>query len=216
MNGIMICAILLHGLGRGPGSLTKMQHALESRGYVVWNEGYDSTSAPVEELSPLVGEAMKFCEDRGATRIDFVTHSMGGILVRHYFQNHSAEKVGAVVMLAPPNHGSEVVDNYRDTWWFQWGMGPAAQQLGTEPDSLPNRLAPIPVNVGVIAGTRTSDPWFYFLFRGENDGKVSVESTRLAEMKDHLTVRAGHTFLMRSNEVIRQTLHFLEHLGFRH
>lgn len=211
----MLCAILLHGLGRGPSSLNKMQHALMSRGYAVWNEGYDSTSATIEELSPVIDRGMRFCEEKGATRIDFVTHSMGGILVRHYFQGRSAAKVGAVVMLAPPNHGSEVADRYRDSWWFRWGMGPAGQQLGTGPDSLPRRLAPIPISVGVIAGTRTSDPWFSFLFEGENDGKVSVESTKLAEMKDHLRVRAGHTFLMRSDEVIRQSLYFLENSRFQ-
>lgn len=174
MGGVVLCAILLHGLGRSPASLNKMQHALMSRGYTVWNEGYDSTSATVEELSPVIDQGMRFCEEKGATRIDFVTHSMGGILWRHYFQNHSAAKVGAVVMLAPPNHGSEVVDRYRDSWWFRWGMGPAGQQLGTGPDS-----------------------------------------TKLAGMKDHLTVRAGHTFLMSSDEVIQQALYFLENRHFK-
>jgi hypothetical protein len=139
---------------------------------------------------------------------------MGGILVRQYFQLRSTERVGAVVMLAPPNHGSPIVDKFRDAGWFRWAMGPAAQELGTGPDSLPNRLGPVALNIGVIAGTSTSDPWFAFLFRGGNDGKVSVESTRLAEMRDHLTVDAGHTFLMRSNEVIHQTLHFLEFQRF--
>jgi pimeloyl-ACP methyl ester carboxylesterase len=211
---LLLCAILLHGLGRGPGSLGKMQAALESRGYVVWNEGYPSTSARVEELSRVIDKGMKFCGERGATRIDFVTHSMGGILVRHYFQLRPTDKVGAVVMLAPPNHGSEVVDAYHGAWWFRWALGPAAQELGTGPDSLPNRMGPVPLNIGIIAGTRTSDPWFASLFSGPNDGKVSVESAKLAEMRDFLTVPAGHTFLMKSDEAIRQTLYFLENGRF--
>lgn len=117
-------------------------------------------------------------------------------------------------MLSPPNKGSEVADTLRHTMFYRWATGPAGQQLGTDPDSLPNRLAPIDAEVGVISGRRSSDPWFSSLFRGENDGKVAVARARLDEMKDFLVVDAGHTFIMLRRDVMEQTYHFLCHGQF--
>jgi len=139
---------------------------------------------------------------------------MGGILVRAYFRDHEVAEAGRVVMLAPPNHGSEIVDVYRDRWWFRRGTGPAGQQLGTAADSLPNTLPPLKLEVGVIAGKRSSDPWFNRLYAGDHDGKVSVASARLPEMKDMLVVDSGHTFMMNSPAVIREVKAFLKDGAF--
>jgi pimeloyl-ACP methyl ester carboxylesterase len=203
------CVVLLHGLGRSYLSMTLLQCALENSGYTVWNRGYRSTEHRIEELEPVVGEALDYCRKRKARRIHFVTHSMGGILVRAYFQNHEVPEAGRVVMLAPPNHGSEVVDAYRDRWWFKWATGPAGQQLGTASDSLPNRLKPVPLEIGVIAGRRTSDPWFGGVFSGPNDGKVSLAGAVLPEMKELAVVDSGHTFMVNSPTVIAYVKHFL-------
>lgn len=209
------CAILLHGLGRSGASMDKMAGALEDKGYLIWNPTYPSTREPIEALSAVVERGLRFCESRGSRDIFMVTHSLGGILVRFHFQDREPGALRAVVMLAPPNQGSEVVDHYRDAWWFRTALGPAAQQLGTGPGSLPRSLKPVTFPVGILAGTESSDPWFSGLFRGPHDGKVSVESTKLPEMKDFRTVPAGHTFIMASDEVIRQTVFFFENLRFR-
>jgi triacylglycerol lipase len=209
------CAILLHGLGRSAWSMRKVAKHLKAENYIVWNHSYPSTKQPIQDLTIAIDDALLFCEEQNATEIYFVTHSLGGILVRQYFQNQVIENVKAVVMLAPPNHGSEVVDAYKDSWWFQWFTGPAGQQLGTEPTSIPNTLQPIPLNIGIIAGTKTSDPWFANLFAGDNDGKVSVNSAQLAEMKDFLTVKAGHTYIMSSKEVLNQISYFFENGNFK-
>jgi triacylglycerol lipase len=201
------CVVLLHGLGRSHLSMMPLQLALGRAGYEVWNGGYDSTSAPIESLAATVGVAIEECRKRTPARIHFVTHSMGGILVRAYFQDHRVPEAGRVVMLAPPNHGSEVVDRYRDRWWFRSSTGPAGQQLGT--DGLPAKLKPITLEVGVIAGTASSDPWFGDAFVADHDGKVSVASAKLPEMKDLLLVDSGHTFMMNSPAVVRQVLTFL-------
>ena len=195
------CVVLLHGLGRSHLSMTALQFALENEGYEVWNEGYASRSATVEELAPVVGEAIDDCRARGARRVHFVTHSMGGILVRAYFRGRQVPDAGRVVMLAPPNRGSAVVDANRERWWFRMATGPAGQQLGTAADSLPNTLPPVPIEVGVIAG--------------RYDGKVSVRSTRLAEMKEHLVVDSAHTFLMNTPAVLRQVKAFLKDGAFQ-
>ncbi|MCC6138059.1 MAG: alpha/beta fold hydrolase [Bdellovibrionaceae bacterium] len=209
------CAVLLHGLGRSSWSMNKVARQLRKSNYVVWNESYPSTSKTIEELAPIIDDALAFCREQNASGVYFVTHSLGGILVRQYFQTASSEMVKAVVMLAPPNHGSEVVDAYKDSWWFQWYTGAAGQQLGTDPMSVPNTLGPISVPVGVIAGTSSSDPWFSGLFKGENDGKVSVESAQLPGMQDFLMVEEGHTFIMNSNDVIEQILFFFENGHFQ-
>jgi hypothetical protein len=160
-----------------------------------------------------VGEGLTRC---GNTRpVHFVTHSMGGILVRQYLQSNKIPGLGKIVMLAPPNHGSEIVDQMKEGSLFQEIMGPAGQQLSTQPNSKPNSLNPIPGIIGIIAGSVTSDPWFAWMFDGPNDGKVSVESTRLHEMADFLVVERGHTFIMNSDDVIEQVLYFLKHGKFK-
>ena len=130
-------------------------------------------------------------------------------MVRQYLQSNTIKRLGKIVMLAPPNHGSEIVDHLKDAAIFQHTMGPAGLQLSTRADSKPNTLKPIPGTIGVIAGSDTSDPWFAWMFSGPNDGKVSVESARLMEMSDFLVVEKGHTFIMNDRAVIEQVLFFL-------
>jgi len=203
------CVVLLHGLGRTHMSMNTLERELERAGYHVWNKSYPSRKQSIEELSAVVGRAINSCVDGKARRIHFVTHSMGGIMVRQYLQNHSVPNIGRMVMLGPPNHGSEVVDTYRDKWWYRLATGPAGQQLGTEKSSVPNSLGPLEIEVGVIAGRKTGDPWFSPLFTDANDGKVSVTSAQLDGMKDFLIVENGHTFMANSKEVCRQVLAFL-------
>lgn len=211
------CVVLLHGLGRSSWSLLRLERALQAEGYAVWNESYPSTRETVERLAAAVGDGVAGCRQlQPGQPIHFVTHSMGGILVRAYFETAAVPEARRVVMLAPPNHGSEIVDAYRDRWWFRQATGPAGQQLGTESGSLPNRLAPLRLEVGIVAGTRSSDPWFGGRFAGPHDGKVSVASTRLPEMTDLLMVDSGHTFIMNSRDVIRQVQAFLRSGRFVH
>src|SRR5262245_54397713 len=120
------CVVLLHGLGRGPGSMRKLENRLGEAGYFTWNEGYPSRSAPIEALAErYVGAAITDCRAHGATRIHFVTHSLGGILVRQYLHAHTVPEVGRIVMLSPPNGGSEIAEHLRGYALYRWFMGPA-------------------------------------------------------------------------------------------
>lgn len=209
------CVVLLHGLGRTEFSMSRIENELKRDGYLVVNHSYPSTSKGISELSSAVGTSIDRCRAMSSTRIHFVTHSLGGILVRAYFQTNTAPDAHRVVMLGPPNHGSEVVDMHSDEWWFKLFTGPAGQQLGTTGDeSIPIQLNPIPLDIGIIAGTASVDPLFYFLFDKPNDGKVSVESAMLPEMKDFMTVSNDHTFMMYSSDVIRQVKAFLRNGEF--
>ena len=97
---------------------------------------------------------------------------------------------------------------------YQWIMGPAGQQLGTDIESMPNQLKPIAMDIGVITGDRDGFPVFSHLFSGKNDGKVSVESAKLEEMKAFKIVHCGHTFIMNRDDVMKDVAHFLRTGGF--
>lgn len=212
------CVILLHGLGRTYRSMNRLAHAAESAGYTVVNLDYPSRTKTIEALAvEVVPEGLKRCREAGAVPIHFVTHSMGGILVRYYLEKNRVPELGRVVMLSPPNQGSEAADALRDDAFHKWWNGPAGQQLGTGPDGIAARLGPVTYPVGIITGTEHA---FYDAQRakqipGPNDGKVSVERAKVAGMTDLRIIPATHTFIMDDEEAIFQALHFLRQERFR-
>ena len=201
--------------------MNAMGRALSRRGYTPDNIGYPSTCHPIAHLADrVVRPAVDRWLDAGADRIHFVTHSLGGILVRaEAARRHDAGTPlpdgCRAVMLAPPHAGSEVADALRDTWPVSAWCGPALRELGTGDDSVPRALGPVRgIEAGVLIGTRRVVPFDRF-FEGANDGTVSVESAFAPEgLQDTQVVRSSHAFVMRDSEVIRQTLYFLDHGRF--
>jgi len=210
------CVIVLHGMGRTKFAMRKVEKELAGAGYTVWNKSYPSTEKPIETLAAEhISKGLQFCRRAQAEKIHFVTHSLGGILVRYYLQDNTIENLDKIIMLSPPNSGSEIADSLKDLKLYQWMMGPAGQQLGTDANSLPNTLDRIDATVGIITGKSSSDPWFSPFIPGEDDGKVSVKSARLEEMTDFLVVEAGHTFIMSNRSVLEQIRHFLKRGTFK-
>lgn len=209
--------VLLHGLLRTSASMDRLASALSAEGFDVCNVSYPSRRYSIEVLaSDYVAPAIHRCFPGETRPIDFVTHSMGGIVARQLASTHAVGAFGRVVMLAPPNHGSELVDEFGHWWIFRRLNGPAGAELGTSPDSVPMKLGPAPFEVGIITGTRTTNPLMSAFLPHPSDGKVSVASARLEGMTDFLVMPVTHTFIMRNRKAIEQVVRFLEKGSFEH
>jgi pimeloyl-ACP methyl ester carboxylesterase len=190
--------------------MQQLAETLMAKGYQVVNIDYPSREKPIEELAEIaIPQGLAACRDSGAEPVNFVTHSLGGILVRQYYSRHESESLKRVVMLGPPNQGSEVVDNLKDVPGFKLINGPAGRQLGTGDNSLPNRLGPVNFELGVIAGTKSFNLILSNYLPNPDDGKVSVDRTKVDGMCSFAALPATHTFMMKNGEVIEEVVHFL-------
>jgi len=209
--------ILLHGLGRTPLSMKRIEWTLQKQNYRVINVGYPSTRVSIQEAADVwLDKVLKIRVADPGAKIHFVCHSLGGIVLRQYLTNHEIPNLGRVVMLAPPNHGSELAERLRGNCLYRLATGPAGQQLGTSEGSVPNQFGPVDFELGVIAGDRSLNPLFSAWIPGPDDGKVSVRSARMPGA-EFLLVHHSHTWMAwsgRVNDAITEFLrsgHFPQH-----
>ena len=186
---------------------------LQQAGYAVVNVNYPSRRHSVEMLADMaVRQGIRQAPQTHT--LHFVTHSLGGILLRQYLTTESCPRLGRVVMLGPPNGGSEVVDVLGRVPGFKWLNGPAGLQLGTDSQSVPQQLPAVDFEVGVIAGRRSINWLLSLLLPGANDGKVTVARTRVDGMQDHRVMPVTHPFMMRNPAVMQQVVSFLQQGNF--
>lgn len=209
----MMCkmVILLHGIFRTSAHMRPLEGYLQQYGYDVLNLDYPSTKYPIETLIDRIAQEIDSTLARNTHTVHFVGYSMGGLLVRGILAKYRPNHLGRVVLLAPPNHGSEVADFLKNNYFYKLLYGPAGQQIGTKDSQhLQPLFGKVDYELGIIAGNFTIDPFSSYLIAGDDDGKVSVESTKLDGMKEHIIVSASHTFFPSNKKVQRLTLEFLE------
>jgi triacylglycerol lipase len=205
--------VLLHGLARSKSSMNNLGTFLSKQGYQVLNIDYPSRKHQIPELAAIVRKEV-ISKTSNAEKVNFITHSMGGIVLRYIQQYSPLPNLGRVVMLSPPNHGSEVVDRIGDFWFFEWINGPAGRQLGTDKNSIYQKLGRVNFEVGVITGDRSINWINSLIIPGNDDGKVSVDSAKVDGMADFLLVHASHPFIMSDKTVMKQCVYFLQNGTF--
>ena len=206
--------VFLHGLGRTWLSMAWLAAQARRRGYFVVNHGYRSRRHSIEEHAEQLRILIRAIHCTGD--IHFITHSLGGIIVRAMLADRGTRPdcLGRVVMLSPPNQGSELADLLSGNPIFHAVLGPSAGELGTGESSTPNRLGPVDFDLGVITGDRTLLPWSRRIFPGPGDGRVTVERAQVRGMRDFLVVQRSHAFIMYGADVAEAAFHFLEHGRF--
>jgi triacylglycerol lipase len=216
--------VLVHGLCRTSKSMNYLNKKLKAENYKVINFDYNSKKMTVEEISDLLKfEIEKFCTDK-TKKINFITHSMGGIVVRYYLVKYKPNNIARIVMLSPPNHGSEIVDRAENSiflkWIFEKYNGVNFTKLGKNENFLKKledmeKLQNNKYEIGIITGDRSWNPLFSFWINGRDDGKVSVESAKLDNIKNFLVVDASHTFIMNRKIVFEQIIYFFDNGVFK-
>ena len=206
--------VLLHGLGRNNTAMWRLAGRLEDAGYDVHRVGYQSFKATPEEMIESITAQIDECCANETRRVHFVGHSLCGLLIRAYLAEQRPPELGRTVLIGTPNNGTEMADHFKDHKLVELLL-PTATELGTDADSLPNRLPQPDYPVGIIAGVVDSELSEHF-FPGPNDGMVPVASTRLENMADFIEIDTGHSMMRYDEDVALQVIHFLERGRFHH
>jgi triacylglycerol lipase len=206
--------VLLHGLARTGNSMNKLAKYLSDQGYHVVNINYPSRKYQMSELAKIIRKEV-ISKTTEANKIHFVTHSMGGIIVRFMQKHDPLPNLGRVVMLSPPNQGSEVVDFLSDLWFFESINGPTGKQLGTGENSICRALGKVNFELGIITGDGSINWINSLIIPGKDDGKVSIESAKVEGMTDFLVVHVSHPFIMNDKTVMAECVHFLRNGHFK-
>jgi len=203
--------ILVHGLRGSRRSFSRLEKALRDEGYNVCLVEYPSTRDSIKTLAETaIGGALQRCQPADSARVHFVAHSMGAILVRYYLQQHKPSNLGRVVLLSPPNQGTELVDAFRWSWFFRRVNGPAGMALGTHESEFIQYLRPPDYQLGVIMSSISINPLASLFIPGKDDGRVAVKSAAVEGMRDFVLVRCNHHVIMKKRETIQFVLAFLE------
>lgn len=208
--------ILIHGIIRSSKSFDKLKQACQKSGWMPVPFDYPSTQLTIPENAQYLGRVIQSLE--GVEEIDLVVHSMGGLVVRSWLdqQEEADPRIRRMVMLGVPNRGADMADRFRSNLLFKVVFGPAGQQLVTEENSdFIAKLPTPPFSFGVIAGGRNTLKGFNPLIRGDDDGTVSVSSTRLPGAADFILLPVMHSFMMYDSRSISHTLRFLKTGKFR-
>jgi pimeloyl-ACP methyl ester carboxylesterase len=206
--------ILLHGILRTKRSMQGIAAYLYKNHYEVLNINYPSCKLDIMGLANLIEPQVKdFCTK--VTKVHFVGYSMGGLIIRTYLNSHRPINLGRIVMLGTPNQGSEIADFLQRFWIYKTLYGPSGQQLITDQTAFKNIFGSVDYDLGIIAGKSRFNFIGSKIIGNDSDGRVSIASTKIQGMKDHIVINAGHTMLAANRKVWQLTISFLNKGAFR-
>jgi pimeloyl-ACP methyl ester carboxylesterase len=209
--------ILLHGIADSRGQMHGLARYLEQKGgYRVFNVSYPSTRQGIAEHAKGLASVVDHLD--GIEEINFAGYSLGNLVIRRYLADQLKRDSGKpdprfkrMVMLGPPNHGAELATSLGDNKLFELLLGKSGQELGPLWAWEEGSLVTPPFEFGIVAGGCRDGRGFNPLLPGDDDGVVTVASTRLAGASDFIVVRALHALLPRESRVHEVTLRFLDH-----
>ena len=204
------CVVLIHGFLRMPTAMENMAKFLNGNRYRTINIDYPSHQYDIETIANkyLKPAILGYCPEDNR-KIHFVTHSLGGLILRHYLIDNQPKNLGRIVMIDPPNKGSEIADLINENPLSEKILGPVLPELTTQIKELPSSIDILGIEIGIIAGTRSTNPITGELIPGKDDSTVSVESTKLDNMTDFIEIPTGHSFIVDKKEVQTATLNFI-------
>ncbi len=207
--------VLIHGIMDRPLIMWKIQNRLVEEGYAVLNFDYASTK---EGMDTVIADLEQAVRPHVAVMdsIHFVTHSLGGLIIRAYLKYYSADNFGRLVMIAPPNKGSVLAERLEDFPVYLWLFGPAGQKLGNDADDYSRQYPPPQIPFAIIAGGLGNDQGFNPLIPGDDDGTVGVSETQLSAAADFILIAGLHTTLLWQTSVSDQIVSFLTRGQFTH
>ena len=203
--------VLLHGLGLCALHMKKIEFILDKEGYDVINIDYSSRKYDINQSTELIEERLKVIRLEIYTKVHFIGHSLGSILIRNMLSRSRLSNQGMVIALAPPNCGSLLADRLSTIKLFRWFFGPAAVQLSTDSSFL-QTLKHIPTDYYVIAGAKSKGTLFGHWFEETNDGTVSLKSTKVSGMKseNHSVHTATHIGMLYNKSVVEEIVDILK------
>jgi len=199
--------LLLHGMLRSSKCMSTVAAAAQQAGYETFQFNYPSTQIAIPEAAEYLNKSIESLE--GIEELSIVGHSMGGLVTRAYFAKHHDPRIKRVVMLGTPNQGAELADLLYRNIVIRTASGPGGRQLVTDPEGLIPSLPAPKCEFAIIAGARGNHAGWNPFLAGDDDGTVTVESTRLVGAADFSVVRTTHTWMLGNSEVIDQVLRFL-------
>ena len=216
-SSVVHTVVLIHGLGRSRLCMSLVGLWLKFCGYRVMSIGYPSRCVSIAEaVQQHLNPALEQLGIAPGSQVHFVTHSLGGIVFRAWAaQRDPAFPLGRAVLLAPPNQGSQIIDELRRQAWVRWWLGPVSAELGTDAASTPNSLGPLPPETGIIMGNKDTLPVFRSLLGPESDGNVSIASAHAEGEADFILLPANHATIIFQPAVFRAVHRFLQTGSFK-
>lgn len=226
---IIICSLLLissisfashkvyviHGYGNPKSIMNKIYKDVKKAGFVVENYAYPGLYVELDTIGKqLYLDVMK----DGVDSVSFVTHSMGGLVVRAMLKYSGTDKnfpkIFRIVMIAPPNRGADIADFFKAADGIKVLLGPNVEKMETDSTSYANQL-PIPCNseVGIIVGVRKKERGYNLFIPGNNDGLLAPKRVYLGNEKDVVILNYGHLSLIKRKAPRKLVIEFLR-VGF--